>query len=292
MPIHILRRGLAHDLIFSLVGSTIFAIGLNCFEIPNGIAAGGAAGLATVISALVTRYLGIRIGVGSLVLAMNALILIPVYRSGGLRYAVRTISGAVASALLTDLLAPFVPVLGDGDLLLCAIWGGVVCGFGVGLIFRAGGSTGGTDVLAQFIAKRSTLSVGTASMVTDMAVVLSSVLAFGVEHALYAAVCLYVGSRLVDMVVDGGNTRRAVYVISHQPDMLEELINTELGLSCTRLMAEQGRRRNMSPVLLVVVGKGELAMLRNLVLEADHHANLIVSSVSETFGEAFGTAES
>ena len=224
MPIHILRRGLARDLIFILVGSTIFAIGLNCFEIPNGIAAGGAAGLATVISALVTRYLGIRIGVGSLVLAMNALILIPVYRSGGLRYAVRTISGAVASALLTDLLAPFVPVLGDGDLLLCAIWGGVVCGFGVGLIFRAGGSTGGTDVLAQFIAKRSTLSVGTASMVTDMAVVLSSVLAFGVEHALYAAVCLYVGSRLVDMVVDGGNTRRAVYVISHQPDMLEELM--------------------------------------------------------------------
>lgn len=288
MPFHFLRRNMARDLALILVGSAVFAVGLNCFEIPNGIAAGGAAGLAMVVSELIARATGLRLGVGVLILAMNALLLIPVYRSGGMRYAVRTVTGAVASAVLTDALAPFVPALGEGDLLLCALWGGVVCGFGVGLIFRAGGSTGGTDVLAQFIARRTSVSVGMASLMTDMAVVLSSVLAFGVVHALYAAVCLYVGSRLVDMVVDGGNARRAVYVISHQPDMLEELIGSELGLSCTRLMAEQGRRRNMSPVLLVVVSRAELSMLRGLVLEADSHANLIATTVNETFGEAFG----
>ena len=288
MPFHFLRRNMARDLALILVGSAVFAVGLNCFEIPNGIAAGGAAGLAMVVSELIARVTGLRLGVGVLILAMNALLLIPVYRSGGMRYAVRTVTGAVASAVLTDALAPFVPALGEGDLLLCALWGGVVCGFGVGLIFRAGGSTGGTDVLAQFIARRTSVSVGMASLMTDMAVVLSSVLAFGVVHALYAAVCLYVGSRLVDMVVDGGNARRAVYVISHQPDMLEELIGSELGLSCTRLMAEQGRRRNMSPVLLVVVSRAELSMLRGLVLEADSHANLIATTVNETFGEAFG----
>ena len=290
MPNPIMRRGLARDLVLILAGSAVFAVGLNCFEIPNGIAAGGAAGLATVLSELIARAFGVRLGVGTLVLAMNAFILIPVYRAGGLRYAVRTITGTVASAVLTDLLAPVIPVLGDGDLLLCALWGGVVCGFGVGIIFRAGGSTGGTDLLAQFIARRSSLSVGTASLMTDMAVVLSSVLAFGIEHALYAAVCLYVGSRLVDMVVDGGNARRAVYVISHQPEMLEERILTELGLSSTRLMAEQGRRRNMSPVLLVVVSRAELSMLRGLVLEADPRANLIATTVNETFGEAFRSA--
>ena len=288
MPFHFLRRNIARDVALILVGSAVFAVGLNCFEIPNGIAAGGAAGLAMVVAELIFRATGMRLGVGALVLAMNALLLIPVYRSGGMRYAVRTVTGAVASAVLTDLLAPVVPALGEGDLLLCALWGGVVCGFGVGLIFRAGGSTGGTDVLAQFIAKRTSVSVGMASLMTDMAVVVSSVIAFGVEHALYAAVCLYVGSRLVDMVVDGGNARRAVYVISHRPDMLEELIGSELGLSCTRLMAEQGRRRNMSPVLLVVLSRAELSMLRGLVLEADPHANLIATTVNETFGEAFG----
>lgn len=287
MSLHFMRRGLARDIPLILVGSAIFAIGLNCFEIPNGIAAGGAAGLATVISALISRSLGVHIGVGVLVIVMNALVLIPVWRSGGLRYAIRTVLGIVASAVLTDVLAPVLPVLGNGDLLLCALWGGVVCGFGVGLIFRAGGSTGGTDVLAQFIAKRTSVSVGMASMMTDMAVVLSSVLAFGVEHALYAAVCLYIGSRLVDMVVDGANARRAVYVVSHVPDSIERLIDAELGLGCMRLVAEQGRRRNMRPVLMVVLSRSELAILRNLVLEADPHANLICTSVNETFGEAF-----
>ena len=288
MPVHFLRRGIVRDVALILVGSAVFAVGLNCFEVPNGIAAGGAAGLATVLSALIQRAFGVRLGVGVLVLAMNALLMVPVYRSGGLRYAVRTLTGTVASAVLTDVLAPVVPVLGNGDLLLCALWGGVVCGFGVGLIFRAGGSTGGTDVLAQHIARRSSMSVGMASMMCDMAVVLSSVLAFGVEHALYAAVCLYVGSRLVDMVVDGGNARRAVYVISHRPDELEGLIGSELGLSCTRIVAEQGRRRNVTPVLLVVLSRSELSMLRNLVLEADPHANLIATTVNETFSEAFG----
>ena len=282
-----MRRGLTHDIPLILVGSVIFAVGLNCFEIPNGIAAGGAAGLATVVSALISRSFGVHIGVGALVIVMNALVLIPVWRSGGLRYAIRTVTGIVASAILTDALAPVLPVLGNGDLLLCALWGGVVCGFGVGLIFRAGGSTGGTDVLAQLIARRTSISVGMASMMTDMAVVLSSVLAFGVEHALYAAVCLYVGSRLVDVVVDGANARRAVYVISRRADELEILIGDELGLSCTRLMAEQGKRRNLTPVLLVVLSRSELSILRNLVLDADAHANLICTSVNETFGEAF-----
>lgn len=287
MSLHFMRRGLARDLPLILIGSAIFAVGLNCFEIPNGIAAGGAAGLATVVSALLERSFGVHIGVGALVIVMNALVLIPVWRSGGLRYAIRTVTGIVASAILTDALAPVLPVLGNGDLLLCALWGGVVCGFGVGLIFRAGGSTGGTDVLAQIIAQRTSISVGMASMMTDMAVVLSSVLAFGLEHALYAAVCLYVGSRLVDVVVDGANARRAVYVISRRPDELEKLIADELGLSCTRIVAEQGRRRNQTPVLLVVLSRSELSILRNLVLDADAHANLICTSVNETFGEAF-----
>ena len=287
MPFHFLRSGIVRDVALILVGSAVFAVGLNCFEIPNGIAAGGAAGLATVLGPHPARVWGARgrgrAGACHERAAHGACVSLgwPSLRRAHL-------TGTVASAVLTDVLAPVVPVLGDGDLLLCALWGGVVCGFGVGLIFRAGGSTGGTDVLAQHIARRSSMSVGMASMMCDMAVVLSSVLAFGVEHALYAAVCLYVGSRLVDMVVDGGNARRAVYVISHRPDELEGLIGSELGLSCTRIVAEQGRRRNVTPVLLVVLSRSELSMLRNLVLEADPHANLIATTVNETFGEAFG----
>lgn len=141
MPFSFMRRNLARDIALIMAGSLIYAAGLNCFEIPNGIAAGGAAGLGTVLSALLLRHAGVRVGVGALVLGMNALLLIPVYRSGGMRYAARTLAGIVFSAVFTDLLAPVIPELGNGDLLLCALWGGVVCGFGVGVIFRYGGNT-------------------------------------------------------------------------------------------------------------------------------------------------------
>ena len=287
MPIHYVRRNLMTDLVLIVAGSFFFAIGLDCFEVPNGLAAGGAAGLATILSELVFRLQGFRPPVGMLILLMNALLLVPVYRSGGMRRAARMLTGIVASSLFTDMLAPALPVLGDGDLLLCAIWGGVIAGFGVGLIFRAGGNTGGTDVLAQHISKRTSVSVGAASMMTDMSVVCLSVLVFGLDRALYAAVCLFIGSKVVDMVVDGGNAQRAVYVISHQPDAIEGLMRRELGLKSTRIMAEQGRRRNATPVLLIVLGRSDLGPLRSLVYEVDPHANMIVTSVNETFGEAF-----
>lgn len=289
MAITYIKRNLTTDLILIVLGSLVFAIGLDCFEVPNGLAAGGAAGLATILSELTFRVHGFRPPIGMMVLAMNALLLVPVYRSGGLRYAARTLVGIGASAVFTDLLAPTLPVLGDGDLLLCAIWGGVICGFGVGLIFRAGGNTGGTDVLAQFVARRTSVTVGMASMVADMSVVCLSVLVFGLDRALYAAVCLFIGSKVVDMVVDGGNARRAAYVISHSPDAIEDLVRRELGIKCTRIMAEQGRRRNVTPVLLVVLGRSELGLLRSIVLDTDPHANMIVTSVNETFGEAFSS---
>lgn len=279
------HKGLVKSLVTIIAGSLIFAVGLDCFEIPNGLAAGGAAGLATILSAVLARQ-GIAVPVGMLVLAMNAFLLIPVYRSGGMRYAVRTVTGIVASAVLTDVLAPYLPVLGNGDLLLCAMWGGVVCGFGVGLIFRAGGGTGGTDVLAQFIAKRTSFSVGSASMAVDMAVVALSVLVFGLEHALYAAVCLYIGSHMVDMVVDGAKAQRAAYILSRHCDEIAERIFLETAHPSTRLVQDRGEK-GTRPMLLTVVSRSELSLIREIVLDCDPHANIIVSSVSETFGEGF-----
>lgn len=283
------KRNLTVDLVLIVLGSFIFAVGLDCFEVPNGLAAGGAAGLATILSELIFRLQGVRPGVGMLILVMNGLLLVPVWRSGGVRRAARMLTGIVASSVFTDLLAPALPVLGDGDFLLCAIWGGVICGFGVGLIFRAGGNTGGTDVLAQYVARHTSISVGMASMTADMAVVCLSVLVFGLDRALYAAICLFIGSKMVDVVVDGGNAQRAAYVISHQPDQIETLVHRELGYRCTRIMAEQGRRRNVTPVLLVVLGRSELGLLRSIVLDTDPHANMIVTSVNDTFGEAFAS---
>ena len=111
-------RGFSRDAITIIVGSIIFAVGLNCFEIPNGLAAGGATGLATIAAELCRRSGLPVLPIGMQVLALNALLMVAVIREGGLRYAARSIIGMVASAVATDLLAGSLPVLGNGDLLL------------------------------------------------------------------------------------------------------------------------------------------------------------------------------
>ena len=279
------RRGFVKSLALIIVGATIFAVGLDCFEIPNDLAAGGATGLATIISALFARQ-GMRVPVGMLVLIMNALLLIPVYRTGGKRYALRSITGGVTAAVLTDALAPHLPVLGNGDLLLCSIWGGVTCGFGLGIMFRAGGNTGGTDVVAQLVARSTRISVGTASMAADMVVVALSALVFGLEHGLYAAVAMYLGSQVIDMVVDGARSQRAAYVLTRKADEVAARIFEETEHPSTRLVQDRGEK-GTRPMLLVVIARSEVSLVRDIVMEVDPRANVIISSVDETFGRGF-----
>ena len=280
-------KGVLWDALTIIFGSILFAVGLDCFEIPNGIAAGGASGLATIL-AEVARRNGLPVmSVGVQVLVMNALLMVAVVREGGLRYAARTSLGIVASAVATDVLAVFLPVLGEGDLLLCSLWGGVVCGAGLGLVFRAGGNTGGTDIVAQIMARHTSLSMGIASLIADMLVIVLSVPVFGIENALYATVAMYLGTRVLDMVLDGFNTQRAAYVISDRHERIKRHIFSDLDRGCTELLARGGYTGRERPVLFVVLTRSEMAYLRRVVAEIDPQATVVVGKIHEAFGNGF-----
>lgn len=280
-------KGAIWDVLTIVFGSILFAVGLDCFEIPNGIAAGGASGLATIL-AEVARRNGLPVmSVGVQVLVMNALLMVAVVREGGLRYAARTSLGIVASAVATDVLAVFLPVLGEGDLLLCSLWGGVVCGAGLGLVFRAGGNTGGTDIVAQIMARHTSLSMGIASLIADMLVIVLSVPVFGIENALYATVAMYLGTRVLDMVLDGFNTQRAAYVISDRHERIKRHIFSDLDRGCTELLARGGYTGRERPVLFVVLTRSEMAYLRRVVAEIDPQATVVVGKIHEAFGNGF-----
>lgn len=291
MPIDLLRRNIVRDSALIVVGAVIYAIGLNCFEVPNGLAAGGAAGLATIMRAVFLRY-GYSVPIGAQVLCINVLLLAVVLRQGGLRYAARTIIGIIASTLAIDLLAPFLPELGDGDLILCSLWGGAVCGAGIGLIFRAGGNTGGTDVVAQIVARKTQLSVGTASMLADMAVVALSVFVFGIEKALYATIAMVLGSKVVDVVVDGFAGERAAIIISDHSEELIRSISLELHRGVTELSSRKAFSKVDRPVLYVVIDRSQTSLLKALVAEVDPHSVVVISEVYEAFGKGFQSLES
>jgi uncharacterized membrane-anchored protein YitT (DUF2179 family) len=281
------KRGIYRDALAIILGSVIFAVGLDCFEIPNGLAAGGVSGLATIFAEIARRTELPVVPIGIQVLVMNMLLMVVVVREGGLRYALRTSLGIVASALATDLLALVLPVLGDGDLLLCSLWGGVVCGAGLGLVFRAGGNTGGTDIVAQVVAKHTSMPMGTASLVADLGVVLLSIPTFGIENALYSMIAMYLGTRVLDMVLDGFNTQRAAYVISDEHDLIKQHIFSDLDRGCTELLARGGYTGKDRPVLFVVLTRSEMAYLRHVVAEIDPKATVVVGKIHEAFGNGF-----
>lgn len=280
------RHNLIRDYAYMVFGSILLAVALDGFLVPDQLAAGGAAGLATII-----YYLGLSVGlyipIGMQVLVMNALLMIPVYRTGGMRYAARTIFGIVVSSIFIDVLAPFIPHLTSGDILMSALGGAVVSGIGLGLVFRGGGNTGGSDILAQLLARRSPLSVGTWLVIVDVAVVAGSIPLFGFKIALYAALTVGIASWIVDKVIDGPAHERAAFIISTIPNEMSEIIMHELGRGCTLISAQGAWTHKERPMLFVVLSLKEVVRLKEIVATRDRDAIVIITGVHEAYGEGF-----
>lgn len=269
-----------------IFGCAAAALAIDMFMVPNGLAAGGVTGLATIVQELAARR-GLSIPVGIQTIAINAVLLLVVVRSGGARYAVQTVTGFVLLGVFCDLFAPFVLPLGSSDLMLAALWGGIISGFGYGLVLRTGANTGGSDTIAQILSRKTAFPVGTAVMAIDVAICALSAPVFGVANALYAALSMVLCGVVVDMVVDGGNRRRAVYIISEANAAIADDIMYGLDRGCTELSARGCYTGEQRPVLMVILERGEIASLKTIVEEHDKNAIVIISDVSEAFGEGF-----
>lgn len=280
-------RTVLHDGLLIVLGSLIFAIGVDVFEIPNGLAAGGVTGLATVFYAIADS-MGVYLPVGMQTIAMNALLMAIVIRSGNKGYIARTVAGILACGILTDVLAPLLPVLGgERDLLLCALWGGVITGVGLGLVFRTGGNTGGTDIVSQLVARKFGIPMGTAVIIVDGVIIAFSATVFSVEQALYAAVAMFICGKAIDAVVDGPRSERAAYIISTAHDQIAHEILYTLNRGCTELQAKGLWSGDSRPVLFCVLGRSETMLLKEIVATIDPDAIVVISEVHEVFGEGF-----
>lgn len=282
----IIQSQFMRDLPAIMLGCAIAAFATDVFMIPNGLAAGGLTGLATIIAEL-GRRAGISLPVGIQTIVMNALLLLVVVRSGGLKYVVQTVTGFVLFGFFTDLFAPFVLHLQHEDIMLSALWGGIVSGIGYGLVFRCGANTGGSDTIGQIIARKSSLPVGATVMAIDVAVCAASAPVFSVANALYAALSMVLMGYVVDMVVDGGNTQRAAFIISDHFEDIEHDILHAMDRGCTRLMAQGSWTKKDRPVLFFVLSRREISIIETIVYEHDADAMLIITDVNEAIGYGF-----
>ncbi len=274
------------DLPLVVAGCAIAALGIDAFMVPNGLAAGGVTGLATIIAELGARA-GVLLPVGVQTIVFNALLLLLAFRAGGARYALRTVVGFILLGVFTDAFAPLVASFVPDDLMLSALWGAIISGLGYGLVFRSGANTGGSDTVAQIISRKTSLPVGSTVMAIDVAVCAASAPVFSVENALYAALSMVLMGYVVDMVVDGGNRKRAAFIVSANYDAIASDVMRGMHRGATLIDAHGMWSGEERPMLFVILGKREVPILKAIVAEHDRNAILIITDVNEAFGEGF-----
>ena len=273
---------LAQDYVMITFGLLCYAFGFTAFILPEKIVIGSVTGL----SSLIHFWLGWNVAITYY--AINIILLCIAFHSVGKQFVLRTVIGATIATIMIGVLQPMFPApIIEQQTFMNVILGAVLCGFGLGIVFTHNGSTGGTDIIAQVVSRRTSIPMGVASLIADMAVVVLSVPVFGIEKALYATIAMYLGTRVLDMVLDGFNTQRAAYIISDQHERIKKHIFSDLDRGCTELLARGGYTGKERPVIFVVLTRPEMALLRRVVASVDPQATIVVSKIHEAFGNGF-----
>ncbi|HEX6971523.1 MAG TPA: YitT family protein [Limnochordia bacterium] len=268
------------DYLGLLVGAVITAVALDAFLVPNRVAAGGVSGLATVLHHLW------GLPVGLTMLALNVPLFVGSLFVLGPSFGARTVVGAVAVSVAVDAMAPFLGPL-TTDPLLAAGYGGALAGVGIGITFRYGGSTGGTDMAARILERLLRVSAGRMLLAVDGAVIAAAGLAFGAELALYALLAVFLTSKAIDWLQEGRPYARAAFIISRASEQIATGVLTRLDRGATAFRARGLYTGIEREVLFVIVHRQQLQALKELVHSVDPAAFVVITEVSEVIGEGF-----
>lgn len=260
-------------------GSAVFALGVASLIVPARLADGGITGVAIVV-----HYLT-GLGVGPVYFVLNVPLLVWAWIAQGFRFLWRTLVGvALVSAWTTALAAVHLPV---GDRLLAALYGGLCIGLGVGLLLRVGGSSGGVDILARFLYRRYGWTYSQTYLLTDIVVLAAVAVWVGLPAAMYAWIATNVAGRVVGYVVEGPRQGRLALVITAEADAVLRRVTQELERGATRLRATGAWTGQDRPLLLIAAAQHEIPRLRQIVLDEDPRAFVIVLPAAEVLGEGF-----
>ncbi|MFC3039830.1 YitT family protein [Virgibacillus xinjiangensis] len=267
------------DIILIIIGSFIFACGVNYFVIPNQLSEGGIIGIT-----IVTYYLfGWSPGVVNFVL--NATLLLFGYRFFTKRTTIYTILSIVLSSVFLHITVGWGELLEDK--LLAALFAGLAVGIGLGLIFRAGGTSGGTTILARLFNRFFGWTVGNAMLFIDIAVIAMSAFIIGRERAMYTLISVYVGAKVIDALLEGAEERSAVMIMSEKHDDIRKSITDKLSRGVTVLEAHGGYTGAEKDVLYVVINKREIVQLKKLIESIDENSYVTLHKVQEIFGKGY-----
>ena len=272
------------NIIKVILGSAVFALGFDLFLASHGLNAGGISGLAMIFVELTGA-----LSIGLITAAIN----LPLFAIGGLKVGKEffwlSAVGMAVSSLCIDLFT-MIPQP-DVEPLLCALYGGLVCGVGLGIVFATGGSTGGSDIVVRLLKLRwQHVPIGMISMTFDACVAaLTGIVFWDVTKALYSGVAIFVTGKVIDTVVYSFDFSKVAIIISPQYEQIAAAIDSKLGRGITFLDGQGFYSRKDTKVVLTAVKRQQVAELKKLVMEIDESAFVIVQDAHQVLGDGFSS---
>ncbi|MGX7087591.1 YitT family protein [Gemelliphila palaticanis] len=262
-----------------MLGSVIFAAGLEFFLIPNHILDGGVVG----VSMLVQYY--IKLPLGLFILIFNIPFLYLGYKQIGKDFTIASIFGIVALSIMTTVFHPYPPLVTDQ--FLACVFGGIILGIGVGLVIRYGGTLDGSEMFSIFATKNLPISVGEMVLAINIFIFLISGLVFSWQSALYSMISYFIASKVMDIVIEGLNDSKSVMIISKEYREISNQIQSQLGRGVTLLHGEGGYSGDDTKVIFCVITRIEESTLKNIVVTTDKNAFLSIGNIAEVSGANF-----
>ncbi len=261
------------------LGAVIMALGLELFLVPNHIMDGGIVGVSIITSHLLNLPLGIFIFI------LNLPFIFLGYKQIGKTFALSTGLGITVLSLTTLFLHNLNPF--TQDTLLATVFGGMILGIGVGIVIRYGGSLDGTEILAILFNRKTPFSVGEIIMFCNLLIFAVAGFVFTWEQAMYSILAYYIAYKMIDIVIQGMEESKSVYIISDEIDEIGQAIMDRLGRGVTFLHGEGAYTGNDKKVIFTIITRLEESKLKSIVAEIDDHAFLAIGNIAEVRGGRF-----
>lgn len=262
--------------IFITVGAILMAVALEIFLVPNEVIDGGITGISIVLSEVTDVALGIFIFV------INLPFLYIGYKQIGKTFAISTLYGVAVMSVATALLHSVDPF--TNEKILAVLYGGLILGFGVGLVIRFGGALDGSEIVAILVSKKTRLPVGQIIMMLNVFIFIIAGFVFGADSAMYSIFTFYIAAKVMDIVVEGLDESKSATIISSEYEEISEAIMSRLGRNTTYIYAKGGYTKEDTQMIYCVVTRLEVAKLKAIVQEIDPKAFISIQHVADVLG--------
>ncbi|MCQ4085452.1 YitT family protein [Saccharibacillus sp. JS10] len=269
----------ALDLLLIAIGALAFALGINVFVIPHELGEGGVVGITIIL------YYALQWSPGWSSFIINMTLLAIGYRLLPKKTVGYTLVAVAMHAWFLHLTAGW--HVASNDLMVNAIFGGAVIGFGIGLIIRRDGTTAGTVIIARLMNKYWGWNISRALLVCDVLVAAGSYFIIGAEKLMFTIIMLVVATKVIDLVTTGVNPQKSVTIISKRKDEIAQKVNAQMDRVVTVVSGQGYDTQHAVDILYIVVNKKELPLLKNIVKNTDRDAFLTIHQLQDVFGKGF-----